>query len=324
MKLKYVNIKSIFDKVDKLYETGLTKGLYCGYNNLYEHYSPKMGATTFVFGHPFSGKTEFILDLLIFLSDTKGFKHAIYTPETGKPEEIVLELISKAANEPVYQTMYNQKMGIESYYRHRDWVAEHFYIIDPDEQAVTLDQFYKTVELIESDNDCKINTTLTDPFNELKHEMDGVRQDIYLESQFGEVLKNDKKNNRHNFLVTHTAKQEYKVGQLEGGGEQRYYPVPTPHEVSGGLAWHRKAMNLLAVWRPPAGLIEDGVVYENNEVHIIIHKFKPKGTGKRGVVKLYYDAIKNRYYELENGNKRYAGKQPERTTYHQPASDVNF
>lgn len=324
MKLNYVKINSIFEKVDNLYNTGLTKGLYCGFNNLFEHYSPKMGATTFVFGHPFSGKSELILDILVFLSETKGFKHVIYTPETGKPEEIALELISKAANEPVYQTMFNQKMNDEKYFRYRDWVAEHFFIIDPEEDAVTLDQFYQTVDLIEKENDCKIHTTLSDPFNELKHEMENNRQDIYLEGQFGAVLRNAKKYNRHNFLITHTSRQDYKTGQLEGGGEIRYYPVPTPHEVSGGLAWHRKAMNLLAVWRPPAGLIEDGEVYQPNEAHVIIHKFKPKGTGKKGVVKLFYDAVKNRYYEIEHGQKRYAGKQSEPQKYQPPAINYDF
>ena len=70
-------------------------------------------------------------------------------------------------------------------------------------------------------------------------------------------------------------------------------------------------MNMLSVWRPPAGIVDEetGEPYLDNEVHIIIQKFKPKGVGKRGTVKLYFDAEKNRYYEMYLGEPRYAGRQ---------------
>ena len=54
---RYIKINDLFSGMDKLYEKGLTKGLYCGFNELYQHYSPKLGGHTFWFGHPFSGKT---------------------------------------------------------------------------------------------------------------------------------------------------------------------------------------------------------------------------------------------------------------------------
>ena len=322
---RYIKINDLFSGMDKLYEKGLTKGLYCGFNELYQHYSPKLGGHTFWFGHPFSGKTELALDIQINLSKTMGLKHFVYTPETGTPEEIALELISKAACEPIYDAQFVRKMPIETYYYWRDWVGEHFYIVDPTEDAVMLREFYEDVETCEKENGIKITTTLCDPFNELKHEMNDSRQDLYLEGQFGEVLRNAKKHKRHNMLITHTSRQDVVKGQTVDGAEIYYYPPPTPHQVSGGLAWHRKAMNLLSVWRPPKGIILNGQTFEDNEAHITIHKFKPKGTGQKGTIKLFYDTTKNGYYELENGQRRYAGKQPEKPAYaHSGASDVNF
>ena len=82
------------------------------------------------------------------------------------------------------------------------------------------------------------------------------------------------------------------------------------------MAWNRKAMNLFALWRPPMGMVnpETNEPYHDNEVHVIIQKFKPKGTGKRGTVKFYFDVQSNRYYEIYKGERRYSGKQ-ERKAY---------
>lgn len=300
----YIRLNGIYDRMDRLYETGLTKGLYCGFETIYPFYSPKLGGMTFIFGHPFSGKTEIILDMCIAMSKNEGLKHVLYTPETGTPEEIGLELISKAAGKPVYANEYHPKMPLEDYYYWRDWVAEHFYVVDPEEDAYTLKEFYQTVDLVEHENECKITITVCDPFNELKHEMVDSRQDLYLEEQFGEVRRNAKKHHRHNILITHTSRQDTVNGKGENGEDIQYYPIPTPHQVSGGLAWHRKAMNLIAVWRPPKGLVLNGQTFEENEVHFIVHKFKPKGTGKKGVVKLFFDVKENRYYEWINGGER--------------------
>jgi twinkle protein len=316
----YISFKDCRGKIEALYRNGLTKGIYCGFNSLFEHYSPKMGTTTYIFGSPTGGKSEFAFELLITMSELYGFKHAIYSPETGSPEEIAAELISKVARKPFYNGYFPQ-MSETEYYRHLDWVTEHFFIIDPIETDITPEEFYNQVDLIESDLGIKIHTTVCDPFNELRHAFEDERQDLYIENKLGMIRRNAKAKNRHHFIITHTTKQEARIV-----GSKKYYDPPTAHQISGGQAWYRKAMNLIAVWRPPQGMTdEDNVPYQDNEVHIIIQKYKPKGSGKKGTVKLYLDTLANRYYELENGNKRYAGKQPEKPTYaHSGSSDVNF
>jgi hypothetical protein len=66
---------------------------------------------------------------------------------------------------------------------------------------------------------------------------------------------------------------------------------------------------MISVWRPPFKLKdENGEPYEENEVHLTIQKYKPKGVGKRGTCKLYFDVTANRYYELHDGLKRYPAK----------------
>jgi len=200
------------------------------------------------------------------------------------------------------------------YYNGKAWVAEHFHIIDPEDSDITIEEFLTEVDAIEAQCNIKINTTLCDPFNELRHNfnelaIDGGRQDLYIENRLGFIRKNAQRTGRHNAIITHCTDQAQIKGHATDGSEIWYYPPPNPRQVAGGQAWFRKAMNLISVWRPPVGLAtKDGSIFEANEAHIGILKYKPKGTGQRGTVKLYYDSYANRYYEILKGDKRYSGK----------------
>lgn len=306
----FTRISEISNEIEDLYNTGLSKGLYCGFEELYDYYSPKMGTTTYIYASPFSGKSEWWFEILISLSELYGMKHAIYSPETGTAKEIAAELISKAARKPFYSQM-GGRITESEFFRYIDWVNEHFFIIDPKETDLTVDEFYEQVDEIEKMYDIKISTTLADPFNEMRHNISGDgRQDLYIENKLGMVRRNAQLHNRHNVLITHTASQELIKVTGKDGRDIWFNPPPNPNKLSGGMAWNRKAMNLIALWRPPMGLEnpETGEPYADNEVHVIIQKFKPKGTGKRGTIKFYFDVSRNRYFEIHNGDPRYSSK----------------
>lgn len=315
MKTKHVfRALDLSADVLKLYENGITRGVYAGFDNLHECFSIKRGVTTYIYGSPFSGKSEFWLEVLVSLSELYGWKHAIYTPETGRAHEIIAELISKYCRKPFYK-QHGEQITEQELFNAQSFIHEHFFIVDPQEAELDLKGFYSLVEQIEHEADVKIDTTLIDPYNELDNDLssEGGRQDILIEKQLGLVRKNAQTTNRHNVLVTHCRDQQ-SIKKTVDGKDIWYYPPATAREVAGGQAWFRKAMNLINVWRPPVGWKNDDAddAAEDNEVHIIIQKFKPKGTGKRGVVKLFYDQHKNRYYEKTHyGSRRYAGNQVE-------------
>lgn len=282
-------------EIDKIYQSGIVKGAYIGFQSLANLYSIKLGCTTYVMGSPYSGKTEFWFEILINLSVFYGWKHVIFTPETGSKEEVAAELLSKCLKKPFYN--YNGRMTESEKYKELAWLDEHFYIIDPSDNSLTPEDFFKTVDEIEKTYKVKINTTTLDPYNELKHEIKDTRQDLYIEELLGLVRRNARAKNRHNCIITHAADQQ----PITQDGIT-YYPAPTPRQYAGGQAWFRKGMGMLAVWRPPSGLRSaDGTEYQKNEVHIIVQKSKPKGVGERGTAVLYFDLYKNRYYELLDG-----------------------
>ncbi len=296
--------------LDRLYEHGITRGVYLGFETMHEYLTLKLKGTTYIYGSPFSGKTEVWFEILCNLSEFYGWRHAIYSPETGEAHDIFAELISKRARKPFYKNLPNQ-INEQEYFKEREWVNEHFYVIDPKDKDLTIEEFYETVLEIEHHYNIKIETTTCDPFNELKHNFadDDGRQDLYIENRLGYIRKDAFSHNRHNAIITHVRDQTQVV--LKDGS--RYFPAASPRELAGGQAWFRKAMNMVSVWRPPAGIIDEttGTPYEDNEVHFIVNKFKPKGVGKKGTVRLYFDTVQNRYYEKFNGEKRYAGKKSE-------------
>lgn len=318
----YTRAREFKKLVEKLHEDGIQRGVYCGFEKLHEHYTVKKGVTTYLYGSPFSGKTEFWLDILITLTELHGYHHAIYTPESGSREEIVAELISKVARKPFYKQL-GGAMDTDEMLRHFDFVDEYFFIVDPQDKDITVEEFYKTVEEIQKDYNIKIDTTLCDPFNELKHDMkeENGRQDLYIENKLGYIRRNAITSQRHNVVITHCTDQ-IQQKQVEDGKDVWFYPIPSPRQIAGGQAWYRKAMNLICIYRPPTGLKnENGEPFLDNEVHIIIQKYKPKGTGKKGTVILFYDQFKNRYYEKYNGDNRFAGEQEQQRTIYQPAYD---
>ncbi len=306
----FYRLSDVRESLDKIYSEGITRGVYLGFEGLHDIFSFKPFGTTYIYSAPFSGKTELWLELLMNLTELYGWRHAIYSPESGEAHEIFAELISKRARKPFYKNIPDHINETE-YYNQIDFIGEYFYIIDPKDKDLTIEEFFIEVDKIEKQYDIKINTTCCDPFNELRHNFanDEGRQDLYIENRLGFIRKNAFAHKRHNVIITHVRDQAH-VQTKDG---KRFYPPASPREIAGGQAWYRKAMNLISLWRPPAGMMDEetGYPFEENEVHVIIKKYKPKGVGKLGMAKLFYDAKINRYYEVLNGNKRYAGRQLE-------------
>lgn len=303
----YYRLNECKEEIEKLYTEGISRGLYMGWETMHEYFSFKPEGTTYVYGSPFSGKSEWIFDVLVYLSENYGFHHAIFSPETGQRKDIYAELISKYVQKPFHKN-YEGAMSETERMRAEDFVNEYFIIVEQDEGELTIDEFYVMVDEMEKHYGLKINTTTVDPFNELKHDMaaEEGRQDLYIENKLGMIRRNALAKKRHNIIITHVRDQGHPI--VRDGF--RYFPAATPREIAGGQAWYRKAMNMICVWRPPLGLPdENGIPAEENETHLIIQKFKPKGVGKRGTVKLFFDLYRNRFYEKIDGNNRYAGPQ---------------
>jgi hypothetical protein len=280
-------------------------------------YTIKEGCTTYIGSAPASGKTELWFEILINLSCLHDWNHVIFSPETGSSAEIFAELCYKYVGKPYVQgqnSMSNSEQIVAEMF-----INEHFIVIDPIDEDLTITKFYDLVDEIEKKEGIKIHTTTIDPWNELTEEFlpsDLGREDKYLSRILGTVRKNARRTGRHNCVINHVRDQPMVSSKTIAGTDISYFPMPSARDFAGGQVWFRKGLSVLIPWRPPYGLLDgDGNGAEKNEVHLKVAKSKPKGVSKNGVYKLYLDLDKYQYYMLDyKGNRIYANrtkKQPE-------------
>lgn len=283
----YIRALEINAGTNTFYEKGNAITFKTGFTGLNEYYTVKPGCTTYIGGIPSHGKTEFHMELLLHLSEYYGWKHFLFTPETGSPVEIVAELSHKYIMKPFHKVA--GQMSLNEKYQADAWLNEYFFIHNSYEET-TIDDLLKLA--LEVKDSYGLNTLSIDPWNELAHDFakHAGREDKYLEFVLGKIRRFARDNNIHIFIIAHPRT----LRPVDG----RYEP-PTAFELSGGAAWYAKAETIICVFRPSM---------DNNEADIIIQKAKPKHIGKKGQCKLYFDYGKSRYYELVAGQRQFATK----------------
>lgn len=285
---KYNNIRQ---SLDEMRELGNPAGEKTGFGVLDEIFTLKQGSYTFVLAAPHHGKSELSFEIVFNQAKKFGKKTLVYSPETGSVEDIYAEFIHKYTGKPFFKSVKGHVEDAD-YYDALNYIDEMFSIVDSDEKSYSFEELTKLV------TDEQI--ILSDPYNELRHDMSayGTRQDLYIEDLCGQIRRYCKKNKKHVIQTLHPSSQIKVEGKDMNGNKIFYYPMPMAREAAGGQALFRKAMTWINMWRPPLKMLnEHGQPYEENEVLIQIEKAKPKGVAKRGIVSLFFDWKKNRYYE---------------------------
>lgn len=304
--MKAINYNEIKQDLNDLRENGYQKGYYPGFDGLYDIMSLKMGYPIYIAGAPYSGKTEFLLEILISMSERMGAKHAIFLGETGTPAEIIAELCYKYIRKPflkkISKNVNNEyAMSDQERFEAEAWVLEHFTIIEDDNSSqFDIWAFYESVKQVEDETGNRFHTTAIDPFVHFDiPDKFGGKEHFYLKSALQFINTNSKQYNRINFVLNHIADLPYQVDKKTGN---RFYPKAMPNEWAGGRMWHRFAYQMLLVYRPPSFVVDESGVplYEENETIVENQKAKPKGSGKLGECKLYWDWRQNRYYEKDD------------------------
>lgn len=301
--MKYYRANNVKKELEQVVVAGHPRGEFTGFRPLNEIVTLKKGFPLYLAGLPHSGKTELALEMALNTSVLYGWKHFMYLGENGSIAEIVAELchklISKSYRSAPWSMTEKERLIAEIF------VNDHFVFVDP-EQEFTVEGFYALVELAEIELGIKFDTTLFDPFNDVREELEkyGNREDKWLKHELKRVRTVSKKNNRIDILVNHVA--DIKPIYDKDSGFQ-YVPVPLPSQWAGGRTWHRRAFTMLVVYRPPIFMQKaSGENYAENETLVINQKAKPKGTGKLGEASLFWDWKKNRYYWKESGTEQFA------------------
>lgn len=280
-----VKVRSVREKLHRLYTKGLEPVLHPGWSALGRFYRVSQGEFTVVTGIPGHGKSEFIDAMLINLAEEHQWSFAIFSPENFPVELHIAKLIEKRARKGISQQQNLTRMTMDELDEAAEWVNSHFHFIMPPEDCYTLDEVLEIARnLIFQEG---IKGVLIDPWNELNHERPGnITETEHISRSLGRARSFTRKHKIHLWLVAHPTKLEKKT--IDPNTNQATYPVPTPYDISGGAHWRNKADNMMAVYRPN---MED----KNGLVEVHVQKIRFKKNGHPGRVNLLYDGITGRY-----------------------------
>src|SRR5690606_17322138 len=120
-----------------------------------------------------------------------------------------------------------------------EWMEQHFYIIDHEEEMLNLRDIYKAVADFEKDTGLKMDTVSIDNASNLSREPGQEKMSIaeYNNYLMRSTARTSINKNYHTFVLFHLNKPDYMMEcptQKKAGGEYRYHPTPNHYQISGG------------------------------------------------------------------------------------------
>jgi hypothetical protein len=299
------------------------RGLDTAWSNANQFISLKKGYPIMIAGVGGAGKTEFTFDLILNASLMHGWKWLILSPETGDRYEIIELLIEKLGFGETLEANSDNPMSDDKFHKIMFWLNQHFRILDPTEHwkpnfenlQLNITNFFDAVDYEEKRLGGKFDGILIDPFNELDIEIGGSKTANVVKNELDVLIAWTKKKNYCTILTNH-ANDKNEVREKDDDGEWYFWTPPVKKdEWAYGQQFGRKGYQMILIYEPHAvkqlqmanqGDAEMAHSIQNNcnVRDILVQKTKPKGVGKTGKFRLFYDRNKQRYYNLDADNMK--------------------
>jgi twinkle protein len=273
--------------MDDGFHKGKAKGETTHFADLDTHFTWKSGDFTVVSGRPGSGKSEWVLQLMLVKSKFTGWKWGIFSPESYPASEFYDSLIHSYVGKTTDPTSKFQ-MSLDEYEEAANFIQQHFFFIYPDtnhtvEEVEANFLFLHNKLQQESEDGTGLAGVLIDPYNQLEQDF-SLRDDQYLQRFITHRKRFALENNLHYVTVVHP-----KAMSKNKDGE---YDVVDAYDLANGAMWINKTDNFISIYRPAQCLNpkDTGV-----EIHVKKIK-KQKLVGVPGDVFWTFDRRSNRYY----------------------------
>jgi hypothetical protein len=305
------------DEIAKRRVTNRKRGADLSWSNANQFMSLKKGYPLMVAGVGGAGKTELVLDIMINASIMHGYTWLILSPEMGTAEEIIEQLLEKVSAGETLEPG-ERSMSKDKFERLMVWVNKHFRILDPMRQwkdnfhdlALNIENMFTAVQYEEQRLGGKFDGILIDPFNELDIELGGPRTMSTVKNELDALLWWTKKNNYLTILTNHVNNKQ-EIRQTINGQVTLWTPPAKKEDWAYGQQFGRKGYQMVLIYEPhKAFQIMDAENGDREMQHsqenffnvreIYVQKTKPKGVGKTGRFKLFFDRKVQRYYELDS------------------------
>jgi len=297
-----------YEQVDEIYENGVGSGVSTGYVDVDKLYTVVEGQLTVVTGHPSSGKSEFVDQIMINITKEKGWKFGICSFE-NEPRIHIAKLISKYVGKPFFDGL-TPRITTDELEKGKKFVSENFcFLYQADGSLSTLDSILerlKTAVLRFGIRGCVI-----DPYNYIEKDIKTSETD-WISDMLTKLRVFAQAHGIHIWFVAHPTKMVKK--------EDGTVPPPKGYDIAGSASFFSKSDVGLTVHRPNAS--------SSNVSQIFVWKCRFSWVGSIGDCEIEYDKITSRYVavtsaskmlEPDNKNKKYRN-------YYEPKEykDIDF
>ena len=258
------------EAVKELYKHGRRRGMSTGYPAVDEFYTVQMGELEIVTGHPGTGKSNWIDQIMINLSKRYGTRHAVCSFENPGDQHLAI-LAEKHAGKS-FVGHGGVRLSESELDTAVDWIDDHFFFLNlPDDMDPTVDAILRLARAVVMRHG--VQTLTIDPWNYIEQSRGrGQSETEYVSQVLGKLRVFAQRFNVHVWLVAHPAKMwREKDGTI---------PAPTGMDISGSNNFWTKADVLSVVHRNP--------VVNPQEVELIFRKIRFKTTGTPGTADMRY------------------------------------
>lgn len=247
------------------------------FESLNEIFSIMMGQLTVVTGIPSHGKSNFIEDYVLSLSNDYDFKVSLFSPEHHPSELHAMNLASKVIGKNSFTSSDNEII------EYSEWANERIYFTVPeDEQEPNWNWLLETfkAQMLRFG----INIFIIDAWNKvILNGRNGLQE---ITNVLTKITSFAQKNNVHIFLIAHPTK----MTKIDGTDK---YKVPDLYSVAGSADFRNQTHNGLCVYRD----FDEGIT----QVFNLKTKFSFQGEiGKNATFK--YDVSSSRYNDVESND----------------------
>lgn len=247
-------------------------------------FKPFFPSFTIVTGMPSSGKSTFLTNLAINMSDRHGWKWAVFSPELPVVPHYRDKMRRIVSGESVERLTRAQLEAADRF------INKHFIFIDYDvitDDAADLDLQWILDRAYDAVMRHGIRGLIVDPWNEIEHEQPRHETETqYINRSLRKVIKFGRRHGLATFILAHPTKEVGKDGKPR---------VPTLYDIHGGAAWFNKPDFGIVVHRPDPHV-------DRTEIHI--KKVRFDGTGDRGTAVMQFNRDNSRFEMLNTNNER--------------------
>jgi twinkle protein len=232
-------VDAFASEVMDLYHGRGPQPLSTGFPDMDQAFKVIPGQFVIVTGIPNHGKSRWLDQVAIQMSQREEIRWGVFSPETGNAQHIS-DLIEIRAGQP-FSNGPTPRMDEDTLERECEWVSSKFFFIDAEDHTPTIDWVLQRAKAAVLRHG--ITGLIVDPYNEIEASRPPNQTETEFVSQL--ISKCKRFAQAHDvmfFMVAHP-----KMPRNRSAGEPD--PVPSLYDISGSAHWRNKSDAGLVVYR---------------------------------------------------------------------------